>query len=101
MIVIDRENSKGLWAYKLVDGIEIKMLEEGFSNRKGINHIYYVEDHKGMRYLFGGSRGQSYKQYIGYETNEDEVKRYDDIFNLYDSNNEFNFACDDMKDYIQ
>ena len=44
MIAIDRENSKGLWAYKLLDGNEIKIIEEGIKNKGKINHLYVIKN---------------------------------------------------------
>ncbi len=55
MIAIDRENSKGLWAYKLLDGNEIKVIEEGLKNKGEINHLYVIKNTlDNSLYLFGG-----------------------------------------------
>lgn len=92
MLAIDRENSKGLWAYRLLDEIDIKILDEQKNNNEEFNHIYYVENkNNGSRYLFAGDKNQSYKKYLGYEVSEGEVDLYKDMFKLYKANNEFNF----------
>ena len=100
MIVLDRENSKGLWAYKLIDGIEIKILSEAFRNGKGITHIYHIQDNQGINYLFGGAKGKTYKNYIGYRYDFEDIENCKDVFWLYNSDNEFNFAWEDMKENI-
>lgn len=93
MLAIDRENSKGLWAYKILDGIDIKILDEQKIDNEELNHIYYIENkNNGNRYLFAGDKSQSYTKYIGYEVGEGEVDLYKDMFKLYKSNNEFNFS---------
>mgnify|MGYP004561695105 CR=1 FL=1 len=75
MIAIDRENSKGLWAYKLLDGNEIKVIEEGLKNKGEINHLYVIKNKlDDSLYIFGGNSKESYKNYIGFLTTEDELK---------------------------
>ena len=94
MIAIDRENSKGLWAYKLLDGNEIKIIEEGLKNKGKINHLYVIKNTlDNSLYLFGGNSKESYKNYIGFLTTEDELKIHSkDLFNLYNMDYEFNFS---------
>lgn len=94
MIAIDRENSKGLWAYKLLDGNEIKIIEEGLKNKGKINHLYVIKNTlDNSLYLFGGNSKENYKNYIGFLTTEDELKIHSkDLFNLYNMDYEFNFS---------
>ena len=77
MIVIDRQNSNGLWAFKLVDGNEIKIIQEVKTKKKGeANHIYLIKDTlRGDFYLFGGDINERYKN---------------DISKLYNMDFEFN-----------
>lgn len=93
MIVIDRQNSNGLWAFKLVDGNEIKIIQEVKTKKKGeANHIYLIKDTlRGDFYLFGGDINESYKNYIGFNTTMEEVERYkNDISKIYNMDFEFN-----------
>ena len=63
MIAIDRENSKGLWAYKLLDEVDIEVIEKGVKAGGGdYNHIYLVKNKlNGELYIFCGKLGTTYK----------------------------------------
>lgn len=98
MIAIDRENSKGLWAYKLLDGNEIKIIEEDIRNKGKINHLYVIKNTLDeSMYIFGGNTKESYKNYIGFLTTEDELNVHKkDLFNLYDIDYKCNLSWDNI-----
>ncbi|MGL5765415.1 MAG: hypothetical protein ACRCX8_07225 [Sarcina sp.] len=91
MIAIDREKSINSYAYKLLDGVDIKIKEEAKSTYEGdrFSHIYYVESNS-KKYLFGGKLGQPYKSFLGFETTENKVAE-NNLFDLYEEEYNFNF----------
>ena len=97
MIAIDRENSINTWTYKLLDGIDINIIEQGMkADRGNYNHIYLIK-YKEQLYLFGGKYGNKYNTYLGFQTNENELKNYDNnLFKLFRADMEFNSDKEDM-----
>lgn len=97
MLVIDREKSNLTWVYKMIDNTEITKVHEVDSIENGeYNHIYVIK-HMDQLYIFGGKLGQTYKSYIGFQTNEKELSSYNgDFLKLFMANMEFNFDMEEV-----
>lgn len=92
MLVIDREKSNLTWVYKLLDGIDIKILEDVKEN---MNRAYLIKYH-GSLYIFSGKIEEPYKNYIGFETNENELKNYNNnLFKIFNEDMKFNFDVEE------
>lgn len=93
MIAINRENSKNLWSYKLLDSVNLKILMKQKitqENNLGIDLIYLVE-YNNQLYIFGGNHKKSYMGYEGFMTSEQEISNYkNNLVDLLIEDIEFN-----------
>ena len=85
MLTVNREltNEALEYVYTIIDSLGVRVTEEALRNVKGneFNHVIALDWNR-RTFIFGGRKGQGYRQFVGFEILKEQL-RGRDLFDFF------------------